>query len=573
MLPGGRGIDGLDRLDVRLVLLLGLALLPIGIIAMVQTYRVIDNADTVAREALIGTTITAVNAERERLLQLRGASQSAAEFLPSLLDDIDACSDRMAKLATRYAQVTFAGYIDISGIVRCGSRGVGQDVSDRPIYTRFSSEPSPFISSVIGVISQIPVIVVVQPVQLDGAVQGYIALSVPQMPLDISERNEATMRPLATMILSQEGELLSRSGADDAAAIRDFSPDGTTFRSLLQDRPYNVETVAENGIPAIYSVVPMIPGEVYGVAVWRAATVSTGGLTAASAILFPLLMWAVSIGVAYFAVHRLVVRHIRRLRLRIRAFTTSRRIMAPMPVADLPSELREVIESFEQMTDRIVRDEADLENSLHEKDVLLKEVHHRVKNNLQLVSSMMNMQMRKSKSKETRDLLHRLQERILGLATIHRNLYRADVLSRVETDDLLHDLVNQVVDPTDRKELGIKLDVDVAPVALYPDQAVPLSLLVTEALTNAVKYVGRPKSGPPWITLRVSADDGQVSLACRNSLGTPVAHDQKSLSSGLGSQLIEAFVMQLDGTLEQKATDDSYGVHLTFHTSNFAQEP
>lgn len=72
MLSDGRGIDGLDRLDVRLAALLGLALLPIGIIAMVQTYRVIDEADRNAEAALVAATLTAATVERESILRVRG---------------------------------------------------------------------------------------------------------------------------------------------------------------------------------------------------------------------------------------------------------------------------------------------------------------------------------------------------------------------------------------------------------------------------------------------------------------------------------------------------------------------
>ncbi|MBJ3761620.1 sensor histidine kinase [Maribius pontilimi] len=572
MLPGGRGIDGLDRLDVRLVALLGLALLPIGVIAMVQTYRVIDHSDEVARSALVGHTLNAVTLERETLVQMRGAAQIAADLLPSEMGDLSACSSNMEQFTRRFPTVAFAGFIDLDGIVRCGSTGVGRDVSDQSVFQRFQREDSEFFASTHGVISNQPVVVIVQPVRREGASIGFFSVSVPQAPLSVQSNEPRGTQPLGTLTLTKAGDILSVSLSDAIDDLAPLVPPLETLQVVLSGGTWDVTLEAPDGNDYIYTVVPIIPSEVYAISIWREASVSTGGLTAASAILFPLLMWMVSIGVAYFAVHRLVVRHIRRLRQRIRAFTTSRRVLPSDVSGDLPSELREVVEAFEQLTERIVRDEADLENSLHEKDVLLKEVHHRVKNNLQLISSMMNMQMRKTKSEETRELLHRLQDRILGLATIHRNLYRSSVLSRVETDVLIRDLVSQIAHPRELAEIGVTLNIKVDPVELYPDQAVPLSLLVTEVLTNALKYVGKPNGHAATIDLTLAENDGRVTLECRNTRGASVSDNAAGLASGLGTQLMQAFVMQLDGRMEQTSTDSTHAIRLEFDTSEFIQE-
>ena len=96
---------------------------------------------------------------------------------------------------------------------------------------------------------------------------------------------------------------------------------------------------------------------------------------------------------------------------------------------------------------------------------------------------MMNMQLRKAQHDETRFILRRLQDRVLGLATIHRNLYQATVLSRVDSSRLIEELVQQSLRNSDAQKQGVQIDVTVDEVALYPDQAVPLSLLVTETLT------------------------------------------------------------------------------------------
>ena len=570
MLTAGRGIDGLDRLDVRLVALLGLALLPIGLIAMVQTYRVISEADRNAEAALTGATLSAATREREIILRVRGGAQFAAKLIPELLDDADHCSRVMGDFVQSFENVTFAGFVGNDGIVGCASDAMGSDISGSTVYQNFLENPVGSVSAVLGQISNRSVIVVNEPVTIGGEVAGYVALSVPQRAFTLSQDENLGLSPIMSLTFTRDGRVLwAPEGMED---MGEELPAERQITSLAGNGPRTMTLPAVNGKERIYTVAPLVPQEIYALAVWPSGAIRTSGLTAASAILFPLLMWMVTIGVAYFAVHRLVVRHIRYLRLRIRAFTANRRVLAPQYGPDTPSDLREVIEAFHQMTERIVRDEADLENNLHEKDVLLKEVHHRVKNNLQLIASMMNMQLRKANESETRFVLRRLQDRVLGLATIHRNLYQATVLSRVNSGKLIHELVNQSIRNSNAREQGVDFAVNVDDVALYPDQAVPLSLLVTETVTNALKYLGVPESGSPWIELSLRhLEDGTVKLRVANSLGTPV-NDDVRFSNGLGTQLMNAFSLQLDAESETEEQEDQYVVEATFRPSQFNEE-
>ncbi len=570
MLSPGRGIEGLDRLDVRLVALLGLALLPIGLIAMVQTYRVISEADRNAEAALTGATLSAATTEREGILRVRGAAQIAAKMVPLLLTERENCSERLSDFVTGHDGVTFAGYISPEGIVECGSDGAGADVSETQIFRAYLKDPAPVIDAVIGKISNRSVIVVTEPVQMGGAPAGYVALSVPQQALQLPTEESLGLEPIYSMTFTSDGLVLW--APEEAERIEAELPADRSLKALAGEGPLTVRALAENGRERIYTVAPLVPGEVYALAIWPSDAIRTSGLTAASAILFPLLMWLVSIGVAYFAVHRLVVRHIRDLRQRIRAFTANRRILEPVYGADMPSELREVSETFHQMTEQIVRDEAEQENSLHEKDVLLKEVHHRVKNNLQLVASMTNMQLRKAQSGETRFVLRRLQDRVLGLATIHRNLYQASVLSRVNSGRLIEELMDQSLRNSEARERGVEVRTEVEDISLYPDQAVPLSLLVTETITNALKYVGRPAEGPPWIEMSLKeSGEERVTLHVANSCGAPLSEDA-GVSTGLGTQLITAFAMQLDAEIDMGERDDVFAVDAVFRRSDFGEE-
>ena len=110
-----------------------------------------------------------------------------------------------------------------------------------------------------------------------------------------------------------------------------------------------------------------------------------------------------------------------------------------------PGELVELADAYGMMVDTILQDEAEMEDMVHQKEVLLREVHHRVKNNLQLIASIMNMQMRQARTLEARDLMKSLHDRVMSLATVHRGLYQTSGLTDVRANELMDDILRQLV--------------------------------------------------------------------------------------------------------------------------------
>jgi two-component sensor histidine kinase len=211
---------------------------------------------------------------------------------------------------------------------------------------------------------------------------------------------------------------------------------------------------------------------------------------------------------------------------------------------------------------------------LQDKEVLLKEVHHRVKNNLQLIVSIMNMEMRNAETPEARRMLRGLQRRVRGLATLHRTLYASPDMTTVDGGELVRAVVEDVAQVSLPSE--VSLSIETIPADLYPDQAVPLSMLSAEALTNAVKYVGRPEDGSaPRISVTLERLDGdRLRLRIVNSKGAPLAppETEETKTSGLGSRLMKAFVMQIEGEAEVTETADSYCYDVVFSRREFAND-
>jgi two-component system, sensor histidine kinase PdtaS len=278
-------------------------------------------------------------------------------------------------------------------------------------------------------------------------------------------------------------------------------------------------------------------------------------------------MWIASVVVAWLAVERQVIRHVQKLGRSIVSFAGGTRLVGDIDVSGAPSEIREMADAYEQMTETILHDEAELEDMVHQKEVLLREVHHRVKNNLQLIASIMNMQMRRTKSEEARSIMKGLQDRVMSLATIHRELYQTAGLSDIHADELLAMIVRQITNMADRPDRRFTVHTEFDNIRMIPDQAVPLGLLVSEAITNALKYAtnGRDTSALLWVTLK-RIDDNRAELRIRNTTvqSLPEIGEVGPESSGLGTQLISAFAMQMGGSVERETEDGFYNLVVRF---------
>jgi Signal transduction histidine kinase len=328
---------------------------------------------------------------------------------------------------------------------------------------------------------------------------------------------------------------------------------------------------AENAkaVNRAYAVLPIVPGTVYALSVWPENTPFLQmDLSTRLSTLLPVAMWAASLIVAFWALNRLAIRHIRKLGRQMRRFALSRTLPRDTLSPSIPTELAEMETAFVAMAESILRDEATLEDSLREKNILLKEVHHRVKNNLQLISSIMNMQIRQAKSEDARFVLRRLQERILSLATVHKNLYQDDNLVRVDAKVLLEEVMGQLL----KVGLGpgghVKVTQDFERISIDADDAAPLTLLTSEAITNALKYL--PQSSPDArleANLRLIGPE-EARLTVINSLGKVPS----VTGTGLGSRLIDAFARQLNGQVEVEQTDSTYTLNVTFHVPKTAKQ-
>lgn len=196
--------------------------------------------------------------------------------------------------------------------------------------------------------------------------------------------------------------------------------------------------------------------------------------------------------------------------------------------------------------------EIEVNKSLREKEVLLKEVHHRVKNNLQVISSILNLQSSYVKDKNTLDILRESQNRVKSMSFIHESLYRSKDFSQVNFSDYMNNLVNNVVHTFLLPDKDVMLEVELGAINLNLDQAIPCGLILNELLTNAMKYafVDIPE---PKLNVKIEEENDNISIWIEdNGIGLPDDFNIDETDS-LGLQLVQTLTDQLDGTLEMKS--------------------
>jgi two-component system, cell cycle sensor histidine kinase and response regulator CckA len=214
-------------------------------------------------------------------------------------------------------------------------------------------------------------------------------------------------------------------------------------------------------------------------------------------------------------------------------------------------EHRKIIQcNIRDITERKRAQEA-LQELLREKESLLKEVHHRVKNNLQVISSLMRLQSSQVDNPVAQAALRDMQNRIGSMALLHETLYQSDSFARVNLATYLQSLCSQLFHSLVANPESIQLCLDVASVSLDVNQAVPCGLLVNELVSNCLKHAF-PNGRQGEIRVEVQPVDDGPAVRLRvadNGVGLPADFDMQQLHS-LGLQLVSDLVSQIQGRLE-----------------------
>ncbi len=191
----------------------------------------------------------------------------------------------------------------------------------------------------------------------------------------------------------------------------------------------------------------------------------------------------------------------------------------------------------------------EIEERIREKETLLREVHHRVKNNLQTVSSLLSLQSRNISDEKVKALIKSSQNRVISMAMVHEMLYMHKDLAKIEYKTYVQELSEFLVKSVKGAENNVKLKIDIPDIKLGIDTAIPLGLLINEAITNALKYgIQGDEEGEIHIALKKEQDKDYILNIGDNGIGFSETITFKNTKS-LGLKLIHNLTRQLKGSI------------------------
>jgi PAS domain S-box-containing protein len=223
------------------------------------------------------------------------------------------------------------------------------------------------------------------------------------------------------------------------------------------------------------------------------------------------------------------------------------------PILDDSGKVKAVAIFDRDITEHKIADEQ-LRASLKQNEVLLREVHHRVKNNLQVVSSLLNLQSRNMKEKTCEQVFSESRSRIQSMALIHEKLYKASDLAHIDFKEYITSLLGDLFYSfgANANRIAIKLDIEAAPLTV--DTATPCALITNELVSNCLKHAF-PDSGSGMIRIGFAAGEEEFELVVSdNGVGLPEDIDPQHPRT-LGLRLVNTLVKQLGGRMEVRRTD------------------
>ncbi|TAL29475.1 MAG: PAS domain S-box protein [Spirochaetes bacterium] len=225
--------------------------------------------------------------------------------------------------------------------------------------------------------------------------------------------------------------------------------------------------------------------------------------------------------------------------------------LASRSLPGIPQFSRDALESIGVQVGGVIgrlRAEQTIRDSLAEKEMLLKEIHHRVKNNMQIISSLLQLQIYRLHDPRDQDLVMNLQNSVRSMALVHEKLYRSESMARIHIAPYIRDLTNEMLQFNPIAE-RVTISIDAGDMLLSIDEAVPCGLIINELITNALKHAF-PGTEKGVIEIRFGPMDGKRLLVIRdNGAGIAESVDLQKPAS-LGMRLVNALLKQLAGTME-----------------------
>jgi two-component sensor histidine kinase len=541
-----------------LVLIVVAALLPIGTLSVWQALASLEYSRTLIGDQLVTSALATAGRERDPLIiskqLMLTLSRNAAVRAGGA-----GCHDALKTGLGNSPALLNMARSDARGRVLCSVLPFDPAISfTNEAWWKRGIKARAFTVSalVIGQISQKRALIGMQPIMDDGgSTIGAVTVAIDASWLEKSLSASEMSTDAAVAIIDGAGTVVLTSSNANLPGF------------VIKDANTKVaEGKAKDGVAWMYAVAPLYDRELYVVYAEPIEALMATALTQARiSLLLPIIALLLACLAIWIGTNRLVLRWLESLRALAAQFAqgnfagdAARYERAPQELGLLSADLHSMAHAIE------TRDHA-LQAALDAKTALTHDIHHRVKNNLQIVSSLLNLQAGKISDPAAREALSQTRARIGALAQIHRLLYEESHDSdhgNVNIASLLNALCSQLR-ALHRGQSDVHLSCDAASQTVPINNAVPLTLLAVEAVTNAFRH-GFPAGHSGTITLHfdVTADQATLSVS-DDGRGFDATHETASM----GRQLMEAFAGQLGGELVIASSGAGTTVKLSYPMS------
>ena len=523
----------------RLLVIITIALLPIVAVSLFQGVERVKRDTEDVRAQLIQSARTSASSTQEVL----NAGEQILRAMGSLQDVRDMsgnCDGIMADAMIGVSYFTNLSRIDAKGTLVCSavplSKGI--NIARLPIFQAVKTAKSVVVGTrSISLSSGRPVVAAQLPIlKADGSFDGSLAITLDAQWFGYLLRSHPLSKGAVAVIYDRNGAILATNDeavapAIAAVAMKAGFPDEASLDASQGGRSWRFGNIALLGntlFVAFAEQEQRLFGQTY-------VHVGIDFLLPIAMILFAwIAIW--------FATDRQVTQWIAYLRRIAIAYRSGHYTIRP-DLADAPTEFKALGEAMSEMAEGIQDRDRRLRESVNMKTTLIREIHHRVKNNLQIVMSLLSIQANQVRDIHARDALMQAQTRINALALVHRILNELEDQSTLDLKQLLDELSRQIAEGMGDTG-NVRVEVDVPHMVVSSGVAVAVALFTVEALTNIFKHA-YPRQAQGVIRVTLTPDGaGRLKLTIADD-GIGFAMDETGKS--VGSRLIRTFGAQLGG--------------------------
>ena len=534
----------------RLGLAVAIALSPVLLLGIMQAGLGFTHDAASRQEGLIEAAQRSASATRAKM-------QAAAAVLETLTPQTVGleCAPRLASLLDRLQGYENFIRFNASGRVQCAAANVGADpqIQSSQWFSRLrDGEPLVVVTAPEHLYSNRPAVLAAMRAggengEFGGALVALIAID--GLRPDISD---PTLPPSTEVaLMDDQGRIAASTNPKGFApppagwALKALAPGGYLYRAKDAAGEMRSQVIA-----------PLIGDNLFVMLSAPAPRfLSWARLNAIYNIVLPLLGWLAAWAAVWIATDRVVIRWLHYLDRIASIYARGRFSVRPVQAENAPQEIRALAQTLDSMADAIVVRDLTLRENLEQKDTMMREIHHRVKNNLQIITSLLNMQQRALTDPAAREAMADTRQRITALALIYRALYQSPDLRRVDLRQFLEELIGQIASGDGGRPSPIRTELAADDLEIDPDKLAPLALFAVEAIANARKHDFVEGEGLIKVSFRILETEVALEIADNG-----VRESAGEAAEGVGKTLMSAFARQLRGRMETTSTEDGGSV-------------